>query len=314
MASFKDIFNAAEQGNPAAQYNLGLIYRKGEAVPQDDAEAVGWFLKAAQQNHAKAQLNLAWMYQEGKGVSQDDVKAAKWYLKAAEQGNAQAQFNLALMYSKGEGVALDHIEAAKWFLESAEQGIANAQYNLGIMYQDGLGVQKDSTEAVKWFNKAAKQGHTDAQAKLDAMRKALQDEQREAARAVKESPRILPSNAADASSIPDEFPDEKKEALSQDHAKQILVSQYLKAAEQGLADAQYHLGVIYEEGSGVPRDNEKAIKWHRAAAEQGHPEAQNKLEALSPAGHETMPGDTQPPLTETKPLHIQNRMKARTRL
>jgi len=30
----------AEQGNPAAQYNLGVMYREGQSVPQDDAEAV----------------------------------------------------------------------------------------------------------------------------------------------------------------------------------------------------------------------------------------------------------------------------------
>ena len=66
MASFKDILKAAEEGNAIAQYNLGLTYRKGEVVPQDDTEAAGWFFKSAQQNHAKAQFNLAWMYQEGK--------------------------------------------------------------------------------------------------------------------------------------------------------------------------------------------------------------------------------------------------------
>jgi TPR repeat protein len=47
---------------------------------------------------------------------------------------------------------------------------------------------------------------------------------------------------------------------------------YRQAAEQGNRDAQYSLGVLYEEGApgdGVPQDYEEAVKWYRKAAEQG---------------------------------------------
>ena len=39
-------------------------------------------------------------------------------------------------------------------------------------------------------------------------------------------------------------------------------------AEQGDARAQYNLGVVYDEGEGVPQDYTEAIKWYRLAAEQ----------------------------------------------
>ena len=32
----------AEQGNAVAQYNLGIKYRQGQGVPQDDTTAVKW--------------------------------------------------------------------------------------------------------------------------------------------------------------------------------------------------------------------------------------------------------------------------------
>ena len=48
-------------------------------------------------------------------------------------------------------------------------------------------------------------------------------------------------------------------------------------AEQGLAAAQYNLGVIYDKGQGVPEDNAEALKWYRLAAEQGDADAQNNL-------------------------------------
>ena len=50
-----------------------------------------------------------------------------------------------------------------------------------------------------------------------------------------------------------------------------------KAAEQGDAVAQYKLGVMYYDGSGVLQDYAEAVKWYREAAEQGHAIAQNSL-------------------------------------
>ena len=50
-----------------------------------------------------------------------------------------------------------------------------------------------------------------------------------------------------------------------------------KAAEQGDADAQYNLGVCYDNGRGVPQDYAEAVKWYRKAAEQGDADAQYNL-------------------------------------
>ncbi len=105
----------AEQGNAKAQYNLGLMYRKGQGVPQDDAEAVGWWHKAAEQGNAGAQNNLGVMYRNGHGVPQDYAKALQWWHKAAEQGHAGAQYNLGFMYDNGLGVPQDYAQAHMWF-------------------------------------------------------------------------------------------------------------------------------------------------------------------------------------------------------
>ena len=48
-------------------------------------------------------------------------------------------------------------------------------------------------------------------------------------------------------------------------------------AEQGYADAQFNLGVMYDEGRGVPQDDAEAVKWYRKAAEQGDAGAQYNL-------------------------------------
>ena len=45
-------------------------------------------------------------------------------------------------------------------------------------------------------------------------------------------------------------------------------------AEQGHAEAQFHLAALYEEGWGVAPDYAEAAKWYRLAADQGHAGAQ----------------------------------------
>ncbi len=47
----------AEQGDAAAQYNLGIMYSNGRGVPQDHVQAVKWYRKAAEQGVAFAQYN-----------------------------------------------------------------------------------------------------------------------------------------------------------------------------------------------------------------------------------------------------------------
>ncbi len=51
-------------------------------------------------------------------------------------------------------------------------------------------------------------------------------------------------------------------------------------AEQGYPDAQFSLGKMYGSGKGVPKNNTKALKWFRKAAEQGHTLAQTILGAI----------------------------------
>ena len=63
------------------------------------------------------------------------------------------------------------------------------------------------------------------------------------------------------------------------------VKWYRLAAEQGVADAQYNLGLMYYNGTGVPQDYAEAVKWFRLAAEQGIANAQNSLGSMYEYGH-----------------------------
>jgi len=70
------------------------------------------------------------MYRLGEGVGQDHAEAVRWYRLAADQGDSSAQNNLGYMYYRGEGVGQDHAEAARWYRLAADQGNSSAQENL----------------------------------------------------------------------------------------------------------------------------------------------------------------------------------------
>lgn len=55
-------------------------------------------------------------------------------------------------------------------------------------------------------------------------------------------------------------------------------------AEAGEAEAQRNIGVMYQQGLGVPQDFGEAAAWYRRAAEQGHVRAQQNLGALYEEG------------------------------
>ena len=65
------------------------------------------------------------------------------------------------------------------------------------------------------------------------------------------------------------------EGVAQDNEQAVYW--YRLAAEQGIAPAQYQLGLRYANGDGVTRDYAEAVKWYRRAAEQGVAFAQFNL-------------------------------------
>lgn len=60
----------------------------------------------------------------------------------------------------------------------------------------------------------------------------------------------------------------------------ILLGEVEKSAEEGDADAQFSLGVLYYRGQGVRQDYVKAREWIKKAAAQGNENAQINLGLL----------------------------------
>jgi TPR repeat protein len=140
---------------------------------EDYATALREWQPLAEQGDALAQYSLGMLYRKGRGVPQDDAQARKWYGKAAAQGLAKAQFSLGTLYFNGEGGPKDYPQALKWFRQAADQGEALAQTKIGIMYDDGEGVPQDKVQAYKWFSLAATNGDKPAPMLRDLVAKEM---------------------------------------------------------------------------------------------------------------------------------------------
>ena len=135
---------------------------------------------------------------------------------------------------------------AKSLMAAANKGDVDAQYLLGIKYKNGDGMIKDIGEAAKWFRKAAAQEYAPAQYELAMCYESLVDE--------------------------------NGRQLDEATAARAAYALYRAAALKGYAPAQLETGLCHRETNrGTYANPHEALKWIKAAAEQGYLEAQTTL-------------------------------------
>ncbi len=109
--------------------------------PQESEEAAASLLAVAEQGDAAAQHNLGVAYHQGQGVAQNYEEAVRWYRMAAEQGFVLAQHNLGVMYAEGLGIAEDYAEAYAWIRTAVTQGFPNPEINPGPLLDEMTATQ-----------------------------------------------------------------------------------------------------------------------------------------------------------------------------
>ena len=85
---FKSAYNEwlplAENGSAEAQFNIGLMFDRGEGREQDFKRAVEWYVRSAENDFARGQFRLGEMHETGRGVERDLIQARKWFAIAGE--------------------------------------------------------------------------------------------------------------------------------------------------------------------------------------------------------------------------------------
>ncbi len=121
---------AAEHGDAAAQFLLGILYYNGQGVERDLAASTRWYLAAARQGHAAAQFNLGNAYRFGRGVAQDLGQALRWWEAAARLGLANASHNLAVHYLQAPRTPAEQALGLAWLRHAAVRGWMDARVAL----------------------------------------------------------------------------------------------------------------------------------------------------------------------------------------
>lgn len=165
------------------------------------------------------------------------------YDKCRELLEANKQYpwflnRLGNLYYNGNGVAKDYSTAVEYYTKAANRGYSQSQLYLGLAYENGEGVVKDLDLAMAWYKKAAENDHAIAQNFLGDLY----------------YNRYSTSNNAD------------------DAASALFWQN--KAAEQGVPQAIYTMGVFYAEGIVVANDDTVALKYFKRAKELGAEDAQ----------------------------------------
>ncbi|WP_375749440.1 tetratricopeptide repeat protein [Vibrio sp. HN007] len=174
---------AANHGLREAQYQLGVIYFKGQYVRKNQDVALEWFEKSAAVNYIPAQFALATLYTQAekyqqalvyleilakddvpeaqtnladfylcsKGVDKDIKKAVLLLTQAANNNDRLAQYRLGLLYYQGVDVPTDYIKARKYIVLAMEQHYLPAYFVMGAMLEHGYGIKKDVTKAYSLY-------------------------------------------------------------------------------------------------------------------------------------------------------------------
>lgn len=218
-------------------YNLALTF-EGQ---KNWTKAFDQMLKAAEGGNAEAQFRVANYYLEGQGTPSDRAKAIEWLERAAVSGNDSAALHLAEAYSLWVNYR-DVNKAKHWIAEVAKHKNKETLLLLGDCAQS-----IDMRQAIVFYTEAMNAGVAEAAFRLSNI--------------------YISPKASDGS--PNEFVDTLK-----------AVSMCKVSAEMGYTDAQWLLAQIYAYGMGVEKNMEQSNMWLKKAAENGLAVAQYWLARL----------------------------------
>lgn len=235
------VVEAAEASDPEALNILGSWYYTGTGLEKDYSVAARLWAKAAQLGNIAATGNLGMCYQMGHGVEADSVRAMGLYTKSLRMGNH------------------DLFESLR---SAADRGQSFECFAVAHFYNEGIGCTRDYATAGKYYALMARKGN------VIAMRDAG----------------VAFLNAKDYNNAINWFAKGAAAAnitcnyyygrmlveglgCTADPSKGFVEA--LKAADAGLANAQYFVSQLYADGRGVSASASESARWLRVAAFQG---------------------------------------------
>ena len=238
-----------------------LILQFFLVVALGQALELGELKKKAEKGDKVAQFQLAYIYEYG-GEKRSELDASyRWSLHTYGKRDVKI-INETMQLARTINVEENLEKALEWYRKSSNQGLALAQDALGsLLGESANGDEEKIKEAIKWLTKAAKKKYAVAQNGLGVIYSV-------------------------GMGVPMDY--------------ELAKSWYLKSANQGYATAQSNLSNLYMIGTNLGKitfdrtkmatikelpevegvDFKEAVRWLRAAANQGYTDAQINLGGL----------------------------------
>ncbi|EWC45263.1 hypothetical protein DRE_05990 [Drechslerella stenobrocha 248] len=283
----------SDRSFPYAQYFLADALCSGlftNGKPDLD-KAFPLFVAAAKHGHAESGYRAALHYEYGWGTKKEPLKAVQFYRAAAARNHPGAMTRLALACLRGDlGIADGYKEGLKWLkraTEAADYQYPNAPFELGKLHEvgDEKDIFKDPGYSAQLYAQAAELGHAEASYRLgEAYEKGLLECPQDAALSIH-----YYTGAAELGFAPAQlalcawYTVGAPPLLEPDEYEAYAWA--MKAAERGLAKAEYTIGYFTEMGIGCIRDEVGANTWYVRAAEHGDERAVSRLRAIESAMH-----------------------------
>jgi uncharacterized protein len=264
MAAIEHFSQAAHLGYADAHYFLGRFYGLGDGISMDLRKAVEHYEKGVELGSYKCGYALGLMFHSGMGVDIDEIIARDYFkqnyeilLHEAENKDPVSMHILGTYYYYGFYVQRYIFKAIEWFLKAAELGYSDSQYMLGMIYETIGHDDKQLASSRYYYELAAKQDHPYAQYALGII--AIEEENWKEAELYLEKAANQQYGLA-AFSLGMLYHDrDPKHPLK-------AFEWFMVAARQGNTQAEYYVGMYYQNGKGVPQNIEQAIYWFEKAA------------------------------------------------
>jgi TPR repeat protein len=262
---------AAGDGHVPSMYGLGACFQNGYGIEQNEEEAICWLTAAANQNYADAWHGLGII----RSKNGDHQAAAECWQRAAELGQSAAMYSLACAYESGDGVPQDEDKMRELTARAASLGHVEAQYWMGNYHRFGEnGFEQDHEKAFEWYKQAAYHDHPRAVYSMGLhliLGYGVDQDINQGWDLVEKAAKL---DCVDAMMCMGKMIDSGQAPVDD---PEVALHWYQQAADKGNADAQWITGQRLLE---IPNEKRFARDYLMSAAEQGHDEARQLLEAL----------------------------------
>ncbi|WP_186894750.1 tetratricopeptide repeat protein [Acetobacterium malicum] len=244
-----------------AEYLLGWLHTAGLGVKIDSEKAISWIEKAAQKGFRAAVFELA--QRSGYGIDRNAV----WAKKAVEYGEYDPLISVALRYLEGHGTPEDSEKGLSILTALADKGIGSAQFTLAECLIKGKSMPKNADKALHYLSLTAQ--HSDAKL-ITGLGIALYKSEEteidpdlavkclELAAAAGDDEALVELGNLYFDGAGDMAPDQEK-----------AFRYYRQAAEKDVPSGWELVGYCLYEGKGAPQNRQEALSCYEKAAEQG---------------------------------------------